>query len=170
MMPCLCIVGSHPDVVMDIQAMPSGGPWDYMAIGLDAVDKCLQEIRYVATYHPVEIDMIRERRRSAGGNLDYKVISHEKHPGVDIIITDWWKPSGSSALLGAQAAIRLGYKRIVLCGCPLTGVNAKGSKYDSFQSGWKARQKEVAPFVRSMSGWTADYLGKPTAEWLRGDE
>lgn len=165
----LCIIGSHPDVLKDMESLPKV-EWDFMAIGLDAVDKYPGRLLYVATFHPVEIPAIRERRRSAGGNVDYRMVSHESHPEADIIITDWWKPSGSSALLGAQAAIRLGYKRIVLCGGPLTGVNAKGSKYECFQSGWKARQKEVSPFVRSMSGWTADYLGKPTAEWLRGDE
>lgn len=166
MKPCLCIVGSHPDVTKEIEAVPKYGAWDVMAIGLDAVNKYLERILYVATYHPVEIEMIRERRRSVGGNLDYRVISHESHPGVDIIIRDWWRPSGSSALLGVQAALRLGYTKIVLCGCPLTGLNDKGCKYDTFQSGWKAHQKEVAPYVRSMSGWTREFLGGPTMEWL----
>lgn len=166
MKPNLCIIGSHPAALADIESMPNGAPWDYMAIGLDAADKYLGEIRYIATYHPVEIDMIRERRRAAGGNLDYRAIAHESKPGIDIVITDWWTPSGSSALLGTQAALRLGYRRIVLCGCPLTGVSLKGSKYETFQRGWTARKKEVAPYVRSMSGWTAAFLGKPTVEWL----
>lgn len=166
MMPSLCIVGSHPDVTNEIEAVPKYGAWDVMAIGLDAVNKYLERILYVATYHPVEIEKIRERRRSVGGNLDYKVISHEKHPGVDIIITDWWKPTGSSALLGVQAALRMGYRKIVLCGCPLIGINDKGSKYENFQSGWKKHREEVAPYVRSMSGWTREFLSMPTVEWL----
>lgn len=164
----LCIIGAHPDVLKDVDSLLKA-EWDFMAIGLDAVDKYLGHVLYVATFHPVEIPAIRERRRSAGGNVDYRVISHENQPGVDVIIMDWWRPSGSSALLGTQAALRIGYKNIVLCGCPMTGQNSQGSKYDSFQSGWKARQKEVAPFVRSMSGWTRDFLGSPTSEWLKGE-
>ncbi len=165
----LYITGAHQDVLSDIEAVPKVGEREFMAIGLDAVDKYAWPILYMATYHPVEIDIIRHRRHAAGGNTDYKVISHERKPGVDICIEDWWKPSGSSALLGVQAALRMGYTRIVLCGCPLIGQNDKGGKYETFRAGWKERKDSVGPYVRSMSGWTAELLGKPTAEWMRGE-
>ncbi len=149
-------------VVPNIQA-------DFMAIGLDAVDKYAWLIEYVATYHPEKIDATRERRASIGGNTDYKLICHEERPGVDIVIKDWWKPSGSSALLGAQAALSvLGYKRIILCGCPLEGANQQGSSYVGFRGGWEKRKVELGDHVRSMSGWTREFLGRPTDEWLKG--
>lgn len=166
MNPFLCIIGSHADVAMDMDAMPKNVEWDYMAIGPDAVNKYAGKILYVATYHPDEVGLIRDRRLSVSGNLDYTVIGHDKRDGVDIVISDWWRPSGSSSLLGTQAALRLGYTRIVLCGCPLTGSNANGSKYEGFRDGWKARKNDVAPYVRSISGWTADILGKPSPEWV----
>jgi hypothetical protein len=137
-----------------------------MAIGLDAVDKYRWPIRYCATYHPAEIPEIRRRREACGGNGDYQIISHEQRGGVQIYIADWWKPSGSSSLLGVQAAIRMGYTRIVLAGCPLTGKNAKNGDYENFRKGWEAHAKDLGDRVRSMSGWTLNFLGAPTDEWL----
>lgn len=166
----LVITGSHPDVLRDMMDVP-GKDYEYglMAIGLDAVDKYLYPILYVATFHPAEIAEIKQRRESIGGNVGYKVISHENRPDVDIFIRDWWKPSGSSALLGAQAAITiLGYEKVILCGCPLEGRNGKGNAYDTFRKGWEANTKNVLGKVKSMSGWTAQLLGMPTEEWIRG--
>jgi len=163
----LVITGSAQCVHEDIAALAlENSAADFMAIGLDAVDKYAWPVKYVATYHPEKIDMTRERRASIGGNTDYELICHEKRPGVDIVINDWWSPSGSSALLGVQAGMRMGYKKIILCGCPLTGKNAAGSSYENFRTGFNAKKAEIAPFVRSMSGWTAELLGKPTPEWL----
>jgi len=166
----LVITGSHPDVVADMLAVPCREiECDLMAIGLDAVDKYIWPILYVATYHPEDIAEIRKHRESAGGNIDYKIIGHEARPEIDIVIKDWWKPSGSSTLLGVQAAIQvLGYDRIILCGCPLTGKSAKGNGYESFRNGWEPRRGMLTDRVRSMSGWTAELLGKPTEEWIHG--
>lgn len=168
-MKTLIITGSAECVNDDIEAMrPIGDlqPCDYLAVGLDAVDKYTWQIKYVSTYHEEEIPAIRERRKSIGGNTDYQVISHLAHPGVDICIADWWNPSGSSALLGVQAALRLGYTRIILCGCPLEGKNPAGASYGNFREGWAPRKSELKDNVRSMSGWTAEFLGKPTEDWL----
>lgn len=164
---CLIVTGSHPDVLVDIAAVPRVRSFDFMAIGLDAVDTYAWPIRYMATYHPAEIPEIRRRREQAGGNTDYTVISHEWQPGVQVV-----EPllpgerSGSSALLGTQAALKLGYDRVILCGCPLTGKNDKGGAYETFREGWKQKQALLAGRVRSMSGWTRELLGSPTEEWL----
>jgi hypothetical protein len=166
----LIINGSAACVDQDLDAIHEligELPRDYMAIGLDAVDKHYWPIKYMATFHPAELPLIIQRRRDYGGNIDYEVISHEPRETVKHFISDWWKPSGSSALLGVQAAItRLGYKKIILCGCPMTGFNEKNNNYANFQQGWKARLKEVGDNVRSMSGWTMELLGAPTKEWL----
>jgi hypothetical protein len=174
----LIITGAAPCVLDDLTALdrdvmphhvliiPTA---DFMAIGLDAVDKYPWRIKYMATYHPAEIPEIKARRESIGGNTDYIVISHEWKEGVDLL-----EPllpgerSGSSALLGAQAALKLGYRRIVLCGCPMTGTNIKNSNYESFRPGWEEKKKYLDDRVRSMSGWTRELLGAPTEEWLNG--
>ncbi len=169
----LLITGAAANVLDDMNALMSERiiECDYMAIGLDAVDKYPQNIKYMATYHPVEIPEIKARRESIGGNTDYIIISHEQMPGVSII-----EPllpgerSGSSALLGVHAAIKLGYNRIVLCGCPMTGKNSTQGAYETFQIGWENKKKALANRVRSMSGWTREFLGAPTEEWLSGEQ
>ncbi len=162
----LLITGSHPDVLIDIAAVPRVCTYDLLAVGLDAVDKYPWPIKYVATYHPAEIPKIRERRERLIGLVDFAIISHEQRDHVEIYIADWWKPSGSSALLGVQAALGLGYQKIILCGCPLTGKNLSGGGYETFRQGWEAHAGDLKDSVRSMSGWTADFLGHPTDEWL----
>jgi hypothetical protein len=146
---------------------------DFMAVGLDAVHLYRWRIKYVSTFHPVEIPDIVRRRSEAGGNADFEIISHEQKPGVRICIPgdQWWKPSGSSALLGVQAAIeRLGYARIILAGCPLRGRNHDGNDYwQDFSAGWIAHRNDLGNRVRSMSGWTREFLGGPTASWLLED-
>lgn len=165
----LIITGSAPCTLEDLSNIPfPHDRFDFMAIGLDAVDKYKMPIRYVATYHPAEIDEIRKRREDFGGNTDYEVISHEARSNVHLCIVDWWKPSGSSALLGVQAALHLGYHRIILCGCPLTGKNEKNGSYEVFRKGWEVHREKFKNSVRSMSGWTCELLGLPTEEWING--
>ena len=178
----LIIIGSAPCVLDDIEAAlsllqpfafrlsPHALPPDFMAIGLSAVDKYHRPIKYMATYHPAEIPEIKKRREAAGGNTDYLVISHERKPGVDIL-EPFEPPTGSSSHLGALAAIRLGYKKIILCGCPMTGHSPthSGCDYEIFRLGWTAKLAKVQPFTRSVSGWTRELLGEPTELWIKGN-
>jgi hypothetical protein len=60
----------------------------------------------------------------------------------------------------------LGYKRIILCGCPLIGFNKGNQSYAPFQKGWEKNGEELKPFVRSMSGFTREFLGEPDKGWL----
>jgi len=138
--------------------------FDVMSVG----DSCLyyKEIKFFVTYHPVDIKGYRLQRIKFGGNLDYRVISHKLKTGVDIV-ENHVAPSGSSALLGAAAAIRMGYKKVILCGCPMIGKVGGGYQpYDSFQKGWIARYNEIKSYVRSMSGFTANLLKRPDIWWL----
>lgn len=168
----LLIVGSSPtaldDFIKMVNLLSSLSITDYhiMLIGLSSSAIIASDIDYIATYHPKDIKLIYEARRKIGANLNYKIISHTNDVGVNIV-EPHIKPSGSSALLGTSAGIRLGYTKIILCGCPLEGKNDKASQpYDSFQRGWLARQNEIFPFVRSMSGWTKRFLGEPTQDWI----
>lgn len=125
-------------------------------------------VKYFATYHIKDIPEYKIKRTRLGFNIDYKIISHRnelKYP-VDFVF-EYKPPSGSSALLGAIAAMSFGYKKIVLCGCPLEGVNPKQSSYAMFRKGWTVHKNEVIGKVKSMSGWTKELLGEPTREWLK---
>ena len=169
----LLITGSAPCVLDDIASaflIVSGvikdvSDLDFMAIGLSSVDKHIRHIKYMATYHPAEIQEIKKRRAAVGGNTDYLVISHEKKSEVDIF-EPFIPPTGSSSHLGALAAIRIGYKKIILCGCPLEGNTSNGNDAKIFREGWTAKIDIVKDKVRSMSGWTKELLGYPVREWL----
>ena len=164
----LIIVGAAPcvfDDLLEVMNFVNGFDYDLMAIGLDAVCNVPNRIKYMTTYHPEDIFPAKERREKFGGNIDYKVISHLAEPGVDIIepLPDL---AGSSALLGVFAARNLGYSKIILCGCPMQGINANTHAYETFQPGWTAQFPKICNYVRSMSGWTRTLLGEPTEEWL----
>jgi hypothetical protein len=166
----LIVIGSAPCARDDLGALKKAlgrYAYRYLAVGLDAADIYCGRLDYIATYHPAEIDQIRERRDACGGNLDYEIISHDPRPGVNIFIADWWKPSGSSSLLAVQAGLKLSFRRIILCGCPLTGKNATGGRYEEFHKGFEAVKDKISGPVRSMSGWTQELLGAPTDEWMR---
>ena len=161
----------------------SGILFDYMAIGVDCSDRVLFDIQHAASYHPEEFNLFHSRRARMKGNLNYKTHSHQN--GVDIktkekILVDYIWPliekspySGSSAFLGAQAAVGMGYEKIILCGCPMEGSNLqkpKSNVYNVFQKGWmKYAPKILGDKVKSVSGWTKQFLGEPTQKWLKGE-
>jgi hypothetical protein len=147
---------------------------DYMAIGVDAVKRGISSVKYIATYHPEDIPEIKEKMKDFD---DYRIICHVENgskninnkpiSGVDIVI-EYEPPTGSSALLGTLAAIKLGYKKIILCGCPLEGKSKRqpNEVYSTFHKGWQSKRETVIDCVRSVSGWTKEFLGEPTKEWL----
>jgi len=161
----LLIVGCHTDAVEEAEkaSLLIANECDYLAVGKDAV-KLKFNWKYVATYHKEDlVDILSQidKRKL----IDCQIISHEKAAGVDVIIP-FEKPSGSSALLGALAGIQFGYTKMILCGCPLEGGNNKGHLYNQFRIGWEKKKIIVESCVRSMSGWTKNFLGSPSLDWL----
>jgi hypothetical protein len=172
----IVVLGIAPCLEEDLQNLSVIIPieeFDKMAVGLDCSDRVLFDIQHAASYHSEEFGAFKLRRAAAGGNLNY--IAHSHRPPADCLWPLVAKSplSGSSAFLGVQAAIGFGYKKVVLCGCPMQGVNFVGARtkkpttYNRFQEGWK----KFAPNMfgdkcRSMSGWTKDFLGSPSKEWL----
>jgi hypothetical protein len=177
----LIIMGSAPCLEEDLENIKSEIEYlrlleeifDFMAIGLDCADRYLGRIEHCATYHPVDFAGFRKRRSIAGGNLDYVTHSHEMLEGSHVMngeqaqrIWPYQKPSGSSAMLGVEVGIGLGYEKIIVAGCPLVGKNQKGSRYNEFQDGWTKRFETIKDKVRAMSGFPRELLGGPTEEWL----
>lgn len=79
---------------------------------------------------------------------------------------------GSSGLLATRIArdVAKGTK-IVLCGIPMENT----PRYDDssawreakvYHGAWLEIKPVLAPYVRSMSGWTREQFGAPTKEWL----
>lgn len=82
---------------------------------------------------------------------------------------------GSSGLFALKVAlVDLGFDRAVLCGIPLTPTahfddpSAWKAALD-YREGWTQALPHIADRCRSMGGWTADTLGRPTAAWIAGE-
>lgn len=84
--------------------------------------------------------------------------------------TDDWR--GSSGLFAVKIAMECGCDRIVAAGVPMTREAAHffdvtpWRDAGGFLSGWIKHEREIAPYFRSMSGWTAERFGTPDASWL----
>ncbi|MGB3833788.1 MAG: hypothetical protein WA975_18205 [Mesorhizobium sp.] len=95
---------------------------------------------------------------------------------ADNVLDDW---SGSSGLLAVRVALELGHAA-VLCGIPMdsrrhvpgqsattwSGQPWPQGQIDTYRKGWLDHLDQIAPRVRSMSGWTAELLGTPDQDWL----
>ena len=162
----LIVIGCADCVHSDLESINQEG-FDYMAIGIDAVNITNKAISYIATYHKEDLPDIKKKMIGK----DFKIISHEKADGVDFIVPLLFRSghkqtSGSSALLGVCWALQNGYDKIILVGCPLNTREGSGKSYGQFWKGWKIHLDKVVGKVKSCSGWTAELLGKPSAEWL----
>ena len=81
---------------------------------------------------------------------------------------------GSSALFGVLCCIAMGYQKIVLAGAPLDGkghwyyTDIPGPKWtgETYQAWFEFAAAKKAEMVKSMSGYTAQLLGKPSKKWL----
>jgi hypothetical protein len=122
-----------------------------------------------ATLHPDKLRMWLDRRTSKG--LAWPAVIWAHRPANHLVTKttpDW---AGSSSLFACKIAIETGHDRIIVCGAPMTVTKhyLRGSFWTSaigFRRGWTAHRGDIMDCVRSMCGWTAELLGKPTREWL----
>lgn len=119
--------------------------------------------------------------------LPKSVMKHCWNPGSKGFDVRWIKEdgrgwSGTTAALGVKIGIALDYIKIVMAGCPM---DRSGHWYDKNLKPtdtkllndhrhhlWYWTEMATRPigrFIRSMSGNTADLLGRPTKEWLYGN-
>jgi hypothetical protein len=110
--------------------------------------------------------------RRAAGRPEAGRYWHPRHRPCPVPATAIENWGGSSGLLCVAVAYELGVGRIVLAGVPMLKT---ARHYDDDRHWLEARQywpawERWAPRmqgrVRSLSGWTADLLGRPTREWL----
>lgn len=124
-----------------------------------------------ATLHPENFDGWMAKRKERCGNDDYKAFSIDSTGPWTKVIDRW---AGSSGLYAAQIALQqLGASGVILCGCPLTkkgrhffDKNNEWSDAEVYRKGFKAAFPVIQGKVRSMSGWTRELLGAPSAQWL----
>jgi hypothetical protein len=121
--------------------------------------------------HPDKLKMWAARRALKGLPPHKALVGSQdtsrRFPGQD-------KP-GSSGLFALKVALDdLGYDRAVLCGIPL---EPEAAHFDNpavwkaalhYREGWIQALPHISDRTRSMGGWTAQMLGRPTPEWIRG--
>ena len=79
---------------------------------------------------------------------------------------------GTSGILAVEVAVELGAAPVILCGCPLDDSAHffdadPWAHWRGFREHWKNREGWLREHrVRSCSGWTAELLGRPDADWL----
>lgn len=125
------------------------------------------------TLHPELFLGWQQQRAARGLNEDYLACSSDylrkgPKPRIDAIIKDW---GGSSGLFGVNRALDRGATHVICAGVPMNRApHFNGEKAwqdaNSFTPAWKRWQKRFAPYTRSMSGWSAEFLGQPDAEFL----
>jgi len=149
------------------------------------------DIDYWISAHGGKLVNWMPRRDAAGGNSDYiaagNFAPHEDNgPAIPL-----QRPNGggSSGMFAVLFALEMGYRRCVLAGCPMSGNGREyygdddegvmidattidpqpeiPNGFAAYREGWKRQQREFAPHVRSMSGWTKNTFGAPTLAWLR---
>lgn len=136
-------------------------------------------IRAFVTLHPEKMLQWRQERARRGFPDAFEHVGHEMgHPGIDRATSYLWpgmNASGSSGLFAVKVAMGAGYDRIILAGIPMQAEGAhffnpaSWGEVGSFTEAWKIALTRIAPFCRSMSGWTKQLLGAPSTEWLAGE-
>lgn len=136
-----------------------------------------------ASLHPEKFPIWAKKRENNGyapagmyvGHKGCSVETRKDHIPLDYVTDYRWPPmsgSGSSGLFGVKVALEQGYDRIVLCGVPMLKESRHffdaqpWAAVDSFTEAWKQAFRFYADNTRSLSGWTASLLGRPTRDWL----
>ncbi len=173
--PAILIVGDGGNVFDDLEAF-----WD---LNEDCDVGCINNI---ARVYPCDFQHFfagdshdADMREVCVSLNDKEVLTHCYNPMSETFAVRWFKENigwlGTTAMFATIAALCLGYYRIILAGVPL---DTSGRWYEAEEDKigsdhgvhlWRWRQFRFRPwayFVRSMSGNTAEILGRPTLEWL----
>jgi hypothetical protein len=176
----ICLVlGSALCLWDDVEAALSLGPVDGVVAAKGAGVVWKGPLDAWVTLHPDRF--VKDyRARQKHGYPDVPVMAaHRPHPESKMLnlfleykFTEQ-KSSGSSGLFAVKVAQHIGFTHQVLCGMPLDkqagkiGMGARWAGAEGFKRGFK----EALPHLtntRSMSGWTAQHLGKPDEQFFRG--
>ncbi len=127
------------------------------------------------TMHPTELPhriAQREERGYPGGfttwTRPYPIGLKERERMCDRVLGGW---NGSSGLVATGVALQELGLHTVLCGMPMDQrphFNREGAweAAPTYRERWVELHDQMAPVVRSWSGWTRERFGAPTAEWL----
>jgi hypothetical protein len=170
-LPTALILGGAECVWDDAErALDMFTPDAVLAIN-DSIPRWSGRLDYAVTLHPPQMEGWLKERRNKGLNVSCEVWAHKHHGNVvHRVTTDW---AGSSGLFACKVLMQEGFGGIVLAGVPMErerGHIVRLKPWISatmFRKGWLVHKGEISAIVRSMSGWTMELLGSPTADWLQ---
>jgi hypothetical protein len=138
-------------------------------------------IDHAVTLHPEKLDSVDPKwlqvRRGKGLEDPGVIWAHRESTKtrdiIDHVVPDYWL--GSVGLYAVNIALKqLNLRRVILCGVPMQANRGhvvrkrEWGAVVAFTNAWNVYRPEIAPYVRSMSGWTASLLGFPDEEFLNG--
>lgn len=145
-------------------------PVRYLVAVNDAACHYPGEIDAFVTLHPEKLSGWLGARRTAGLPEPGRIVSHVAAPLVTEVVDYQWpgQPgSGSSGLFAAKIALERTDLPVVLCGVPMQSDRAHffndqpWGERNQFVKAWEwAHQAGRLARVKSMSGWTAELLGR----------
>lgn len=169
----------------ELNAFAPEKPWDIVVACNDAGVEWPGQLDAWVTLHPLFFEMGKEWRKKRAAAGHPKALRYICHPEAvrgtraDRLTTPGLAASayrfpgqdksGSSGLFAAKVAlVDLGADRAVLCGIPLTATPHFFDKEPwkqalDYQRQWRTVPKDILGRMRSMSGWTREFLGAP--EW-----
>jgi hypothetical protein len=135
------------------------------------------DIDHACMIHTDSVNPWIEKRLEKGYSAPNQVWSHrfseKRNQGIAKYVThvnECWR--GSVGLFMVQVAQRLDFQACLLCGVPMSPEQLhiirkiRWTQAIGFQNGWIVHKKQIAPIVRSFSGWTMQEFGFPDASWL----
>jgi hypothetical protein len=176
------VLGGASTVWADVEAALELGQFDGAVGCNDAAAAWPGKLDALVTLHGDKAPLWIERRARAGLAPPAAVYGHtDARPGRKAPAlthtTEFRFPgqtdTGSSGLFALKVAlVDLGYDRAVLCGVPMQPAGQhffdardwRGAY--AHRDGWKQALPAIKDRARSMSGWTAELLGRAEAAWL----
>ncbi len=168
------ILGFADGLADDLDKAFAFTPYDVTLFGVN------EAVQHYKCSHLVAIDKINIPKWLPG----YPITVHTARPGG--IRMDKWSEhvdcywpklgtNGSSGWLAAKIAVKLGFDKVIMCGCPIdNSKHFTPNEKDNWRKNPKqaptcrsAIEAEAGPYkdkIFSMSGWTMEFFGPPYIE------
>ena len=157
-----------------VNAMLRNRKHHVMCINDAAIHVMGHPINHVVSLHKEFPPAFRKIQMAARNLGQSQTHCNRKAEGIDFV----WEVAnagGTSALFGCRIGIAMGYKKIVLCGCPMDNTGHYWEDPDTkgilacpaIAEVWKiAGKNELTGYVRAASGPITEYVGEITQEWI----
>lgn len=168
------VLGSADCLFDDIEDFYRLGHADVVAACNDAIPMWTGHLSAACSLHQNKLSGWLKQRQENGLELpDYAYAFEGRSWDVTPYKFEGQEATGSSGLYALKVALcDLGATHAVLCGIPMDQRGhffnpASWRGHRSHRKGWEQALPAIKDRARSMSGWTAELLGKPDAAWMK---